>query len=177
MFVAVGDSGLKLSSPDGVTWTVQLSTTPKTLYGITFGNNTFVAVGDSGSILTSPNGTTWKVHYIDSVKALYSIAYGDGKFVAVGTGTNRGVILSSSVCIQCDSTAWNKFYPDYGFYGITYGDSTFVAVGGAGTILASSDGTAWAACNSGITTWLNAVTYGNGRFVTVGGQSMILTGR
>lgn len=52
-FVAVGEGGTILTSPDGATWTVRSSGTSHSLGGVTYGNKTFVAVGDSGTILQS----------------------------------------------------------------------------------------------------------------------------
>jgi hypothetical protein len=54
LFVAVGNDGTILTSPDGVNWTVQTSGTDHSLHGVTYGNGLFVAVGDNGTILTSP---------------------------------------------------------------------------------------------------------------------------
>lgn len=53
LFVAVGDSGTILTSPDGVNWTSRTSGTIANLQSVCFGNNLFVAVGESGTILTS----------------------------------------------------------------------------------------------------------------------------
>jgi photosystem II stability/assembly factor-like uncharacterized protein len=53
-FVAVGDSGVILTSPDGKTWTSQTSGTSQILRGVIWSGSQFVAVGDSGVILTSP---------------------------------------------------------------------------------------------------------------------------
>jgi hypothetical protein len=54
LFVAVGDGGTILTSPNGVSWTEQASGTSNSLYGVAYGNGTFVAVGKDGTILTSP---------------------------------------------------------------------------------------------------------------------------
>jgi hypothetical protein len=56
LFVAVGDYGTILTSPDGVTWTPQTSGTSYSLRGVTYGNGLFVAVGDFDTILTSRTG-------------------------------------------------------------------------------------------------------------------------
>ena len=53
-FVAVGNGGTILTSPDGVNWTRRTSGTRSWLGGVTYGNGTFVAVGEEGIILTSP---------------------------------------------------------------------------------------------------------------------------
>jgi hypothetical protein len=54
LFVAVGDVGTILTSPNGVRSTEQASGTSNSLYGVAYGNGTFVAVGEDGAILTSP---------------------------------------------------------------------------------------------------------------------------
>ena len=58
-FVAVGDSGTILSSPEGTTWTLRNSSLTNNIYNVIYGNSTFVAVGVSGTILTSSDATTW----------------------------------------------------------------------------------------------------------------------
>jgi hypothetical protein len=59
LFVAVGDDGTILTSPDGVSWTQRTSGTGNLLEGVTYGNGLFVAVGKDGTILTSPDGVSW----------------------------------------------------------------------------------------------------------------------
>jgi len=46
IFVAVGNLGTILTSPDGVKWTKRNSGTESYLRGVTYGNGIFVAVGD-----------------------------------------------------------------------------------------------------------------------------------
>ncbi len=53
-FVAVGYSGTILTSPDGRTWTAQISGTSEALYGVSWSGSQFVVVGVAGTILTSP---------------------------------------------------------------------------------------------------------------------------
>jgi hypothetical protein len=59
LFVAVGDGGTILTSPDGVNWTRGPRGRATRLFGVTYGNGLFVAVGRFGTILTSPDGVTW----------------------------------------------------------------------------------------------------------------------
>ncbi|WP_019551589.1 hypothetical protein [Thermus scotoductus] len=54
LFVAVGDRGAILTSPDGVNWTRLTSPTRYSLSSVTYGNGLFVVVGEGGAILTSP---------------------------------------------------------------------------------------------------------------------------
>jgi serine/threonine protein kinase len=53
-FVATGENGAILTSPDGHTWTKQNSGTSQNLLGVVWGNSQFVAAGTGGIILTLP---------------------------------------------------------------------------------------------------------------------------
>jgi hypothetical protein len=72
MFVAVGDGGAIVASPDGVTWARRHLGGGTILNAVAYGNNTFVAVGsgDHDQILTSPDGVTWTAHSLDYQAAL-----------------------------------------------------------------------------------------------------------
>jgi hypothetical protein len=59
LFVAVGDHGTIITSPDGTQWTPRNSTTTQWLLSVSYGGGTFVAVGNTGSVLTSPDGLNW----------------------------------------------------------------------------------------------------------------------
>ena len=86
-FVAVGDPGTVLTSPDGETWMVRDPGTTDSLRGIAYGNGLFVATGTGGLILTSPDGITWTSRDGRTTKNLSGVTYGNGRFVAVGGGT------------------------------------------------------------------------------------------
>ncbi len=70
-FVAVGEGGAILTSPDGVTWTPRAS---YSLDGVTWGGDQFVAVGLEGTILTSPDGVTWTPRASGVTYYLYGVA-------------------------------------------------------------------------------------------------------
>jgi uncharacterized membrane protein len=84
LFVAVGDGGVILTSPDGVSWTRRASGTSEWLRGVTYGNGLFVAVGLGGTILTSPDGVSWTRRTSGTGNPLIGVTYGNGLFVAVG---------------------------------------------------------------------------------------------
>lgn len=149
MFVAVGEySGIVYTSPDGVDWTKQDSSSNlppqnygQALAGISYGNDRYIAVGGFhtgylcyGLILTSPDVKIWNP-------------------VSIGYPTGNMSCLS----------------------GITYGGDNFVAVGPNGTILSSSDGNNWVERNSGVTVSLNRIVHVNNRFIAVGEAGTILT--
>jgi hypothetical protein len=179
-FVAVGDSGTILTSPDGVTWTIATSGTNSDLSGVTYDNGIFVALGKNkghpttgGTILTSPDGLTWTVRVSGTI-GLSAVTYGNGTFVTVGTG---GTILTSP-----DGLTWTVRVSgtSVSLFGVTYGNGTFVAVGESalaphrdGKILTSPDGITWTIRTSGTSYDLSGVTYGNGTFVAVGGYAIV----
>ena len=200
-FVAVGELGTILTSPDGVTWTIRTSGTSYGLNGITYGNNTFVAVGDT--ILTSPDGVSWTIRSSMTSGGLQGVTYGNNTFVAVaysgailtspdgvswtiinsgvpyGSGVTYGngtfvAVGDSAILTSPDGVTWTtkNFSASLSLFAVTYGNGTFVAVGG--TILTSPDGVSWTIRSSGISSGLYGVTYGNGTFVAVG-DSAILT--
>ena len=58
-YIAVGEGGTILRSPDGVAWTSTASGTTDWLLSVTYGHGQWVVVGDAGLVLTSPDGITW----------------------------------------------------------------------------------------------------------------------
>ena len=106
-FIAVGDNGTILTSPENgtsyatssvsPTWTSRSGTT-NTLFDVIYENNIFMTVGDNGTILTSSDGTTWTTRSSGTTKKLSGITYGNSTFMIVG---DSGTILTSS-----DGTTW-----------------------------------------------------------------------
>jgi hypothetical protein len=168
-FVAVGASGVIVTSTDTTNWVMQTSGSPENFNGVTYANGIFVAVGDSGALLNSTDGTNWFI--IDAItgNSLYNVNYGSGQFVAVG---GAGTVLTSP-----DGDNWTQQTTPTtnSLSGITFAGGKFVAVGGLGTILTSANGTSWTSQNSGTNSYLEAVGYGQGTFVAVGDSGVILT--
>lgn len=136
-----------MTSPDGITWTVQKPgqsgslTSISVLTEVGYGNNTFVAVGGSGTfnpasfnngvILTSSDGANWNNQSSGIQGLLVGVAYGNQAFVAVGCG---GVILTSQ-----NGQTWTSQSSGTqdDFLQVTYGNDTFVVAGYKGIILQS----------------------------------------
>ena len=59
-FIAVGDHGTILTSPDGIAWTARDSGTDVALYDVACDPYACYAVGDSGTMLRSWDGETWE---------------------------------------------------------------------------------------------------------------------
>ncbi|QTN32007.1 hypothetical protein HZ994_06580 [Akkermansiaceae bacterium] len=172
LYVAVGDGGAIVTSPDAVAWSPRTSGTTAPLRGICFGAGQFVAVGGSGTILSSPDGITWTVRTSPTTLFLSGVAHGAGKFVAVGA---FGVALTSPDGIawaSVDSTADGKF-----LQGIIYAGDLFLAFGQEavmidgelhGTLRSSADGLEWETVTMPISSDVYAATYFRGRYYTGG---------
>jgi photosystem II stability/assembly factor-like uncharacterized protein len=180
IYVNAGSDGTLMTSPDGITWTVQDTNAAAnpydSLYSVTYGNGLFVAVGDEGSVVTSPDGTNWSLassyQGVYPGDSFYSIAFGKGLFVAVG---DDGSIVTSP-----DASNWTlqatNVTEDNELYGVAFGDGRFVAVGNNGMIVLSTDGVNWVQDASGEPgVGLTAVTYfRNGQYVIVTDDGTIL---
>lgn len=73
---AVGDVGMIMTSPDGVTWTVSSSPTSGGLYAILWDglwNQQFLIVGENGTIITG-DGVNWSTHTSGNSKSLKGVA-------------------------------------------------------------------------------------------------------
>ena len=126
MFVTVGDSGLILTSSDGINWISRTSGIASRLWSITYSSelNMFVTVGNEGIILTSNDGINWTSRTSGVNIWLNSITYSSelNMFVTVGGG---GIILTSN-----DGINWTNTDNLGGiFQSVTVKDRTIYAVG------------------------------------------------
>jgi hypothetical protein len=162
LFLAVGESGILYTSPEGEAWTRRNSGTAYRLQDVAYGTGTFVAVGSGGTILTSSDGVTWISQSSGTSNLLRGVTYGNKIFVAVG---DRGTILTSP-----DGAAWTarNSGSHQGLKAVAFGNNTFVAVGDNGTVLTSFRGDAWAAQSPGIHRHLAGIVHGKNTFVAVG---------
>jgi hypothetical protein len=158
-FVAVGNGGTILTSPDGVSWTQRTSGTSNSLSGVTYRNGTFVAVGLGGTILTSPDGVTWTQRTSGTRNWLSGVTYGNGPSWRWGDGP----ILTSPDGVNWTARANGDGQQALGrglrqrhdsLRGVAYGNGTFVGTGG--TILTSPDGVNWTVRASGTATGSSA---------------------
>ena len=162
-YVAVGQMGTILVSPDGVAWIEADSGSFEDLSNVTFGNGLFVAVGAFGEILTSGDGFTWSRGLVATLDQITSVAAGGGVFVAV---SNDGILRST------DGIIWSMVLSGTtGDMLPCYGNGVFVLVGYSG-VLTSVDGLSWVRQNSSIRLSPNDLTFGGGRFVAVSGGSI-----
>lgn len=174
LFVAVGDAGRILSSPDGITWTSRTSGTTQRLNGVAWDGARFLAVGDGATILSSTNGSSWSsLHTGDDGVWLQDVSYSGTRYVAAG---NLYPADSAYVLTSTDGNTWIEnatLPPGTGtLYGVAWSGQTFVAPAYSSSqapVLVSQDGLSWieVIVSTDSTTTLSVLWDGN-RFV-VGG--------
>lgn len=170
-FVAVGDTGTLLTSPDAVTWTSRTSGTTARLRGATASGNLIVAVGQSGTILTSPDGITWTARTSGVTETLRGVTASPTRFVTVGGDTTSMIRYSD------DGTTWSgATVSNLGrLRAVVWGGSQFVAVGPAGAVLTSPDGVAWTQQSAGTTDELDGVLWNGSKYVVLTATGKVLT--
>lgn len=104
LFVAVGDAGAVVTSPDGVTWTIRPTGVGVNLHDVAFESDTFVAVGATGKILTSVNGLDWTAASSPSSRDLHAVTWHVDRFYAVGGDHSAGAETLTSL----DGTTWTR---------------------------------------------------------------------
>lgn len=177
-FLAAGDNGTVLTSPDGDHWTLRNTQHPSAfLLSAGCADALCVVVGNQGTILTSQDGgVTWNDYSLaPPAPDLRAIIWSGKLFAVVGTG---GTILTSS-----DGLNWQKVsglpgnVPDLS--GVRWTGKLFIAVGDHGTILTSPDGYSWTSQHSPTTMNLKAAKPSGGSsptvYVIVGEHGTILT--
>ncbi len=98
-FIAVGDSGVVLTSGDGLAWTKQVSGTSRNLLAATWAGTRALACGDSGALIYSGNGSTWQKIDVGLPNArIGAVAWSGSQFVA-GYGFN-------SIVLSKDGSSW-----------------------------------------------------------------------
>ena len=104
VYVAVGDGGTLLSSPDGATWTRRTVGTDLTLHDVAFGGDRYVAVGQAGKIVESIDGIEWRVAFSPSSRDLHAVVHHFDHFVAVGGDYSVGAETLESI----DGITWTR---------------------------------------------------------------------
>lgn len=168
LFVAVGDHGLVLTSPDAANWTQRGVPVRENLRSVTAGGGEFVAVGCSGTILGTTNGINWTSRPSGVADELRGICYAHGRFVAVGS---RQTILTS-----IDARNWTRVgtRSSVGLKAVAAGSQGFVAVG-CSVILTSPDGLLWQSKPAGGQAAIMGVDRRMNRWVVVGKAGLTLT--
>jgi hypothetical protein len=169
IFVAVGDGGAIVTSPDGVSWTQQASPTALNLHSVAAGAAALVAVGDEGTILASLDGVNWSTRTSNATVQLLGVGFGDASFVAVGAGGT--VEVSTDAGLTWTATTEG---PGNDLTAAAFGANGWVVVGQGGLILQGASPTGLAQIGVSVLPNLNDVTFVQGLYVVVGDKGFIL---
>jgi len=163
LFVAVGDSGTIITSPDGVEWTARSSGTDAALASVVWGKDKYVTIAKAGyPVITSFDGINWTVqtaaytgisrlpcefptggsvasrNYYTETATISSLIYANNMYVAVGKGDPY---YSADGINWETTTSPQRCY--YGSSKIAYGGGIFVASDMDVYTVTSYDGKNW----------------------------------
>ncbi|MGZ0654847.1 PKD domain-containing protein [Coraliomargarita sp. W4R72] len=123
VFVAVGDDGIILTSPDGSSWTSQ-SVTTQDLYSVITIDSGFVTSGQQGTVMTSLDGGTWIPASTPTTSStLRSLATDGVKVAGVGLGGEYWWSDNGGIDWESRSFGLSKFSPTM----ITHGENLWIA--------------------------------------------------
>jgi hypothetical protein len=170
-YIAVGDFGTILTSPNGIDWDVELtpsSATNSVLLGVGGSTNFFLAVGSQGTVLWATNTFLWNALPAPTTNDLQGVCFDGSRFILCG---GNGTLLTST-----NGTNWTqRATPANAFLmSVTTFNRSWVAVGEGGVILTSLDSTNWVRQTSGTTNWLSQVRCLNGQLLALGETGTIL---
>jgi hypothetical protein len=178
LFVAVGQDGLRMTSPDGLTWSNVMTGKEGEVYrAVCFGGGRFAAVGSYGGsniFAGTGDGLAWETRTLDAkyFKYLRGLGFGRGEFLAIG-GDPGSVGASSPLLVRsADGVNWGDYVPFSGkniLRRMAFGDGRFVGVGDRGRRATSTDGLTWVDVPDvrAVDTLVD-VAFGGGVFVGVG---------
>jgi hypothetical protein len=94
-FIAVGDSGAVLLSPDGSSWQKYYAGCRESLMDVCWTGNEYIAVGENGVTVYSKNGKEWiSIAHLLTDRTLFGVHSNKDMVLAVG---KDGVILQSTL--------------------------------------------------------------------------------
>ena len=171
IFVAVGENGHILTSPDGGDWKkIAGKAKLPTLTSVVWTGEAFVASGGGGNTIWWTSPTEWSVGTVGAEVDIYGLATGPSGVIAVGAG--------GAVFLSADGVAWESI--DTGIAETlrqaTWGEGKYVAVGEEGAIWTSPEARIWTRAETPleIPIIFLAVAYNEGLFFASGADGTIL---
>ena len=161
VFVAVGDNGSIVTSPDGNVWTARVSGTTDRLPAIAFGKGRFVVTRENRAapILTSNDGITWSAAPITGASgapaeslAWKGVAFGSGRFMTVGATSSTLINSYADILRSEDGITFTVIVParypqpdalDRRVVGVSFFRDRFYARLEDGGFLGTPDGVTW----------------------------------
>lgn len=142
-FIAVGENGVILTSPDGLQFVERASQAGRTWRGVAASAHLAVAVGRDNMVATSTDGNTWIPRTLSlpgDKRILRGVAAGVSQFVAVGSVGTIVVTFDGGDSWQLVPSGTTQ-----SLWGVAWDGVRFVAVGEGGVVLTSPDGLSWSA--------------------------------
>ncbi|MCA9515075.1 MAG: hypothetical protein KC635_09055, partial [Myxococcales bacterium] len=179
LYVAVGQWGTIVTSPDGAVWTSRAAgPVNETWNAVAWGGGAFVAVGEGGRALRSTDGLAWApvTTGVNANAHLLGVTYGDGAFVAVGWQIGA-TDLEATLLKSPDGVTWQK--ADGRGLGVIAAAAwaedvaRYTVVGASGRVATSDDGVIWLPRDPGTTASLADVTSNGTTFVAIGGETLL----
>ena len=164
-FVAVGNSGTVLTSPDGINWMQRASGTSRNLAAVAFGASSlnFTAVGDYGTIIFSDDkGGSWGANNVDPSYNLLSVASKVGvgeRWVVVGNPNK--LLTTTHPAVPWSQSSWPSGSSPNALAIAgqnASGTSRFVVTGRAGQVATSTDGNTWQLLSCGFSDAISPVS-------------------
>ena len=171
---AYGDTGVALTSADGLSWSTRALPFSSTAgdysrWRFAVGASAIVGVcGDDTRVARSANGVSWSSVTVGTSASIRSVAYGAGRFVALGSRV--GGSAGDSAYTSSDGSTWSRAnLPTAGYDKITFVNNRFIALraGSSGTdattdAAMSTDGSTWSLQTlSASALWRSAVYAGS----------------
>ncbi len=139
-WVAVGDGGTVLSSPDAITWTKRDSGTTSDLRSVTWDGSLFVAVGTDGAVSTSADGLAW-THQAAPTTDSFTTVGSSASIIVATTFPYAG--STSALLTSPDGVSWTpRATGIHPFNRLIDAGGQFVGIGDY-TSAISADGLAW----------------------------------
>jgi hypothetical protein len=141
-WIAVGNGGTILTSPDGSTWTRQDSGTEITLYKAGGRSGRYLVVGERGALLVSEDTVSWSSAGQLPFWWVEEIIWTGSRFVAVGAPHDRSA--SVSIMTSPNGVSWTVVYeaPYQTIEDVVQTNNGLVAAG-YDLVLHSNDGLSW----------------------------------
>jgi photosystem II stability/assembly factor-like uncharacterized protein len=168
-FIALGQDGKILTSPDGMVWESRETNTQRYLSSIAYSGQQYVVVGDSGTILYSLDGLNWENVSQQEDMHFRCVTFGNNRFIACG---QDGLIMTSENGLVWTRIDANK---DFTMNDIVWNGKQFLIVGNYGIVLISSDGLTWTESYANFRYIPSSIIWDGNRYMAVGDRGLIST--
>lgn len=184
-FVAVGNSGVVLTSANGIDWAQRESGTDIQLNAVAFDGSDIVAVGYDAKVLLSPDqGESWSIKHSGDRIRLGAVTINPWQIVAGGMDLETGDAVMMRSVDRGENWAVVESLPQTGHFvtDLVYANGLYVAATDAFSwesdvrVLVSVDGEAWQhVILRGEAGGLHTILHDGRQFIAAGGHNAVFT--